>query len=197
MPWPVFADTCTIGDVAAVFLGDDLIGDQFLLDPVRIGIGLVDLVHRHDDRHAGSLGVVDRLDRLRHHAVVGCHHQDDDVGGLGAARTHRGERLVARRVEEGDDAARGLDVVRADVLGDAAGLAGGDLGAPDVVEQRRLAVVDVAHHRHHRRTVLLADAGMAGVVDEERLGVVELGRERLVAHLRRPGSSPYPGRAPG
>ena len=46
----------------------------------------------------------------------------------------------------------GLDVVRADVLGDAAGFAGGHLGAADVVEQRGLAVVDVAHDRDHRRT---------------------------------------------
>jgi hypothetical protein len=68
--------------------------------------GLVDLVDRHHQRHAGRLGVVDGFDGLRHHAVVGRHHQDDDVGGLGAARTHGGERLVARGVEEGDHAAR-------------------------------------------------------------------------------------------
>ena len=64
--------------------------------------GLVDLVDGHDDRHVGRPGVVDGLHGLRHHAVVGGHHQDDDVGGLGAARAHRGERLVARRVEERD-----------------------------------------------------------------------------------------------
>jgi len=46
--------------------------------------------------------VVDRLDRLRLDAVVGRDHQDDDVGDLGAARAHGGERLVAGRVEEGD-----------------------------------------------------------------------------------------------
>ena len=50
----------------------------------------------------GRLGVVDRLDRLGHHAVVGRHDQHDDVGGLGAAGAHGGERLVARRVDEGD-----------------------------------------------------------------------------------------------
>ena len=93
-----------------------------------------------------------RFDRLRHDAVVGGDHQHDDVGELGAAGAHRGERRVARRVEEGDDALVGFDVVRADVLGDAAGFAGGDLGAADVVEQRGLAVVDVAHDGDHRRT---------------------------------------------
>ena len=50
----------------------------------------------------GRLGVVDRLDRLRHDAVVGRHHQHDDVGHLGAAGAHRGEGGVAGRVDEGD-----------------------------------------------------------------------------------------------
>jgi hypothetical protein len=35
-------------------------------------------------RHLGRLGVVERLGRLRHHAVVGHDHQDRDVGSLGS-----------------------------------------------------------------------------------------------------------------
>ena len=46
---------------------------------------------------------------------------------------------------------RALDLVGADVLGDAAELALGDLGGADGVEQRGLAVVDVAHDGDHRR----------------------------------------------
>ena len=42
--------------------------------------------------------------------------------------------------------------VRADVLGDAARLARGDAGLADVVQQRGLAVVDVAHDGDDRRT---------------------------------------------
>ena len=72
---------------------------------------------------------------------------------LGAAGTHGGERLVARGVEEGDGLAVVVDLVGADVLGDAAGLAGGDVGLADRVEQRRLAVVDVAHDRDDRRAL--------------------------------------------
>jgi hypothetical protein len=53
----------------------------------------------------GRLGVIDGFDRLRHDAVIGRHHQHDDVGDLGAAGTHRGERGVARRIDEGDLAA--------------------------------------------------------------------------------------------
>ena len=44
-----------------------------------------------------------------------------------------------------------VDVVGADVLRDAARLAGDDVGLADVVEQRGLAVVDVAHDGDHRR----------------------------------------------
>ena len=40
------------------------------------------------------------------------------------------------------------------MLGDAAGLAGHDIGAADRVEQRGLAVVDMAHDGHHRRARL-------------------------------------------
>jgi hypothetical protein len=99
----------------------------------------------------GRLGVLDGFLGLRHHAVVGRHHQDHDVGGLCAAGTHGGEGLVARGVQEGDHAARRFHVVGADVLRDATGLARRHLGAADVVQQRGLAVVHVAHDGDHRR----------------------------------------------
>ena len=43
-----------------------------------------------------GLGVADGFDRLRLHAVVGGHDQDDQVGDLGAAGAQVGEGLVAR-----------------------------------------------------------------------------------------------------
>ena len=122
MPWPVFADTCTNMFVAAPFLGDDFVLGELGAHAIRIGIGLVDLVHRDDDRHAGRLRVLDCFDGLRHDAVVGRDHEHHDVRGLGAARTHGGERRVARRIEERDHALRRFHVVRADVLRDAARL---------------------------------------------------------------------------
>ena len=88
--------------VAAELLEHDAVLQQVLLDLLRVGRGQVDLVDRDDHRHAGVLGVADRLDRLRHDLVVGRDDEDDDVGHLGAAGAHGGERLVARRVEEGD-----------------------------------------------------------------------------------------------
>ena len=119
-----------------------------------VGVGLVDLVERDDDRHLGGLGVADRLERLGHDAVVGRDDDDRDVGHPGAAGAHRRERLVARRVEEDDALAVVGDLARADVLGDPAALAGRDLGRPDRVEQAGLAVVDVTHDGHDRRARL-------------------------------------------
>ena len=59
---------------------------------------------------------------------------------------------MARRVDEGDTAARRRrDLIRADMLSDAAGFARRDLRGTDGVKQRCLAVVDMAHDGHDRR----------------------------------------------
>ena len=137
---------------AAELLEHDAVLQQVLLHLLHVRLRQIDLVDRDDHRHAGVLGVGDRLDRLRHDLVVGGDHEHDDVRHLRAARAHGGERLVARRVEEGDRLAAGQrDVVRADVLRDAAGLARHDVRLADVVEQRRLAVIDVTHDGDDRR----------------------------------------------
>ncbi len=97
--------------------------------------------------------MIDRFPGLRHDAVIGGHDEHDDVGDLGAAGAHHRERGVAGRVKEHDALARlfaGAHQVGADVLRDAAGFALGDAGLADRVEQRRLAVIDVAHDRHDR-----------------------------------------------
>src|SRR5690606_1329688 len=104
------------------------------------------------------------------------------------AGAHGGERLVTRGVDEGDLAVLavdlGLDLVGADVLGDASGLAALHVGVPDGVQQLGLTVVDVAHdgdHRRPRHQVLLA-ARVLAVLDVERLeelAVLVLGADDL------------------
>ena len=122
------------------------------------------------------------LDRLRHDAVVGADHQDHDIGDLGAARAHRCERRMARRVEERDHALGRFDVVGADVLRDAARFPRGHLGAADVIEQRSLAVVDVAHDGDHGRTRRhLEGTGLAAL--QIVLDDIFLAQHRRMAHL--------------
>src|SRR5581483_6396217 len=140
--------------VAVPLRRDEPLLRELLHDALGVRLFAVDLVDGDDDRDLGRLRVVQRLDGLRHHPVVGGDDEHDDVGGLRAARPHGGERLVARRVDERDRAAVALDLVRADVLRDATGLAGDDVGVADVVEQLRLAVVDVTHDGDDRRTGL-------------------------------------------
>src|SRR3989442_5505775 len=48
-----------------------LFRSELLARALRIGVTLVDLGDRDDDGHLGRLGVTDRLDGLRHDAVVG------------------------------------------------------------------------------------------------------------------------------
>ena len=151
--------------VAAPRLGDEFVLGELRQHALRIGVGLVDLVDRHDDRHIGGAGVVDGLDGLGHDAVVGGDHQHDDVGRLGASGTHLRERCVAGGVEERDRPVLVDDRVGTDVLGDATGLTVDDVRTADVVEQRGLAVVDVAHDGDHRRAGLLALV-VVGVVEQ-------------------------------
>ena len=98
--------------------------------------------------------VIDRLDRLRHEAVVGRDDEDDDVGHVRAARAHRGEGRVAGRVEKGDARVLVIDRVGADVLRDAAGFARRDARLANRIHERRLAVIDVAHESDDRRARL-------------------------------------------
>ena len=79
--------------------------------------------------------MVDGFEGLGHDPIVGGHHQDHDVGDLGAAGAHHGECLVTRGVEEDDLTLADIDVVGADVLRDAACLALGHLGLADGVEE--------------------------------------------------------------
>ena len=157
-----FAGACPLfGNEAAI--------GELLLDAIGVGFGLVDLVDGHDDGNVGGLGVVDGLEGLRHDAVVGGDHDDDDVGDLGAAGSHAGKGFVARRIEEDDLAAGGrraflgeLHLVSADVLGDAAGFACRHVGFANGVEQRGLAVIDVAHDGDDGRARNFELAGVLG-----------------------------------
>src|SRR5690625_4409235 len=146
-------------NVTAPVLGNHVLGGELVGDPLGIGGVLVDFGDCHDQRHTGSTGVLDGFLGLRHDAVVGGHHQDDHVGRLGAAGTHGRKGGVTRSIQEGDGALGRIHVVGADMLGNATRFAGCHTGFADVVEQRRLAVVDVSHYGHDRRSRQLLSGG--------------------------------------
>ena len=173
MPRSCNADISHDDRVAAPGFGHEALLGELLHDARRIGVVAIDLVDRDDDRHPSGPRVVDRLDRLRHHTVVGRDDEHDDVGDLGAPGAHLREGLVARCVDERDEAAVLDGLVRADVLRDATRLAGDDVRGPDAVEQQRLAVVDVTHHGDDRRPRPLR-VGVVVIVVVEQLLELEL-----------------------
>ena len=138
-------------DIAAPFAGQQILSGQLLHHAVGVRPGQVHFVQGHDNRHAGCAGVADRFFGLRHHAVFGGDHQHGDVGHVGAAGAHFSERLVPRRIDERNLSAVFGDLIRPDVLRDSACLAGNHVDPDDIVQQRRLAVIDVAQERHDGR----------------------------------------------
>ena len=103
--------------LAAPVLAHHVVLGELLLDLVGIGAFLVHFVDGNNDGHLGGLGMVDGLNGLGHHAVVGGHHQHGDVRSLGAPGAHGGKRLMAGRIQEGDGAAVDLHGIGADCAG--------------------------------------------------------------------------------
>ena len=98
--------------------------------------------------------------RLRHDAVIGRHHEHHYVRHLRAARTHPRERFMARRVHKNHASIVHHHFVRADMLRNAASFAARYVRLANRIEQARLAVVHVAHHRHNRRPRLQTFLGL-------------------------------------
>ena len=114
----------------------------------KLAVNLVDvhpdnvhLVEGHHNGHLGGFGVVDRLNGLRHDAVISGDHQHHDIGHLCPAGAHGSEGFVTRRIQECDGEPVAAQVVRAHVLGDAAGLAFGHAAVANGIQQAGLAVV--------------------------------------------------------
>ena len=146
---PVLGGNGNADNLSAKVLQHKGVLQQLALDPVGTGVGQVNLVDSDDDGKFGGPGVVDGFHGLGHDAVVSRHHQDGDVRDLGAPRSNGGESLVTGGVQEGNLLAVVLDLVGADVLGDAAHFTLGDAAVADGVEKGGLAVVHVAKDGHH------------------------------------------------
>src|SRR5699024_4484356 len=140
---------------AAIFLSHQVVLGQLLTDFGRICRFLIDLVNGDHNGDTGSLGVVQRLNGLRHHAVIGRDDENRNVGSLSTASTHSGKRFVARGVNDRECSVLVLvlhvDLISANVLGNTASFATGDVGFPDRIQQAGFTVVNVTHNGYYRR----------------------------------------------
>ena len=82
---------------------------KLILDPFRIGVFAIDLVYGNHQRNTSSLGVLNRLDSLRHDTVIRSNYKNHYVGRLCAACSHRRKRRVSWCIEERDLTLIGLN----------------------------------------------------------------------------------------
>ena len=138
--------------IAAPLLGNEVILGELLLDALGICPRNVHLVDGNNDRDISCLRMVDAFNRLRHDAVIRCHNENCNIRYHRTAGTHRGECLMARRIQEGDRLAVDLNGIGTDCLRNAAGFSGGYVGIANIVQQGGLAVVYMAHNHNDRGT---------------------------------------------
>ena len=125
---------------------------QFLFDAVEVRLRFIHLIDGDDNGNVRRFRMVDRLHSLRHDAVVRGDHEHDDIRDGGAARAHRRKCFMPRRIEEGDRLPLYGNGISADMLRDAARFTRRNVRTAYFVEQRGLAVIDVAHDRDDGRT---------------------------------------------
>ena len=94
-----------------------------------------------------GLGVIDRFNRLRHEPIVGRDNKDNDVGNIGAARSHCREGSVPWCVDKRERRPVATDAIGADMLRDSASLARSNTCLPNSVHQRCLPMINVSHER--------------------------------------------------
>ena len=137
---------------SAPILGDQPVLGQFLLYAVTIRAWLIDLVDRNNNFGTRRFCVADRLDRLRHNAVIRRYHKDCDIGRIGAAHTHCRERLVSRSIQEGNLLSVNGYRISADMLCDAACLFCDHMRIPDGIQQGGFTMVNMPHNADNRRS---------------------------------------------
>ena len=125
---------------------------QLLFYTIDIGTWLIDLVDCNDNLNPCCFCMVDCLNGLRHHAVVCCYYQNCNIGRLCTTHTHCSKCLMSRSIQECDLLTIDLYGICTDVLGDTTGLAGGNVGRTDCIQQRSLTMVNMTHNTDYRRS---------------------------------------------
>src|SRR5699024_3161343 len=111
---------------------------------VDICARLIDLVDRYDDFDPGGFCMADRLNCLRHNAVIRRNYEDRDIRSIGSAHTHCRKCLMSRCIQESDLLSVHRYNVCTNVLRNAAGLFVDHMCVPDRVEKRSLTMVYVS-----------------------------------------------------
>lgn len=133
---------------------ESLLG-KLSFDEIKIRARLVHLVDRDDDHHSCFLRVVDTLYGLRFDSFIRSHDDDGDVGELRSSGAHDGEGLMSGSIQECYPVPVLLDLVGTDLLGDSSGFSCCDVRLADIVEDRRLPVIDMPHDADDRSSANL------------------------------------------
>ena len=91
---------------------------------------------------------------LGHESVISSNNEHDNIGNVSTACTHLCKGFVSRGINKGNGLSVELSNRSTDVLGNTAGFTASHICLTDPVLQRGLAVVNVAHEGHNRRTGL-------------------------------------------
>jgi hypothetical protein len=119
---------------------------ELFLNSVNVRRGQIDFVDCNHDLHMRrSLGVIDRLNGLRHDAVIGRDNEHDDIRYVGAARAHLSKGCVTGCVDERKSRAIMFDGVRADVLGYSARFTSRHPRLTNRIQERCFPMIDVTH----------------------------------------------------
>ena len=95
--------------------------------------------------------MADRLNGLRFDTVIGSHNQNNKIRHLRAPRTHCAKCLVSGGIQKGHGPLVGGNPISANMLSNSACLAGSDFCFSEVIQQGRLTVINMPHHRYHGR----------------------------------------------
>gem|GEM_PF-2495655 len=123
-------------------------------DLISVVNPLVDLSDGNDDRCVTSFGVVDGFNGLLFDTIICCDYDDDNISDLTTSCSQRREKFVTWRIDKRDFFMIFSDLTSSDALSDTSLFFAGDLSTADIIQQCRLTVIDVSHHRDDRWSVL-------------------------------------------
>ena len=96
--------------------------------------------------------MVDRLDSLRHYAIIRRNYQYRYIRALRASCSHGRKSFVPGRVQECNFFAACVYGISTDMLGNTACFASRNMGLTNRVQQGGFAMIHMAHNSYNRRT---------------------------------------------